>query len=466
MNPFTVAVLVEEVLIECEETIGMRRQAADRGAKKFLKLIGKSSQKSSKPNVTNILLKMTSSNFLSNAPLGAKLKIFTPVEAAEMAVSYIHLQLQLNPLRERWGQRRFKVTNLYKDEVILNDYQDAYRFEVLYSVVKSISNNLKYELRESSTGLDEDCQVYKLLPKVSRLEIMACEVSRLCEIEFLDAIQLERQSLNRLKNSRHESRTLMKMVAEDQGKARFGWLSDKLSQLNLDENAIIETMTQLEKQWEREENNRSQTFNLVVKEMKKPIQVKTQPKSGLTHLADINKDLLIQIKKLQADNLQLQAENRSIREDCKSEVMEQYRPLVTVQYAELMKMAAKFNIYQYNINKRLQSSIQKIREDAFGKLLTRGSPNRSRTSNRETLKISENGHWHVVQRMMLRLRLASTISSSEREIKKSQEAAENWKMKYFQLKNIADKMIEQFEHESSVQKVCSIHASLFNLFRM
>ena len=31
--------------------------------------------------------------------------------------------------------------------------------------------------------------------------------------------------------------------------------------------------------------------------------------------------------------------------------------------------------------------------------------------------------------------------------------AESWKMKYFQLKNIADKMIEQFEHESSVQKV-------------
>ena len=132
----SVAVLVEEVLIECEETIGMRRQAADRGAKKFLKLIGRNSrQAQTKPNVTMILSKMTSSNFLQNSPVGAKLKIFTPVEAAEFAVSYIHLTLQLVPLRERWGRRRFKVNSLYKDEIILNDYQDAYRLEVLYRQV-------------------------------------------------------------------------------------------------------------------------------------------------------------------------------------------------------------------------------------------------------------------------------------------------------------------------------------------
>ena len=229
----------------------------------------------------------------------------------------------------------------------------------LKSVVKSISINLKYELRQSSTGLDEDCQVYKLLPKVSRLEIMACEVSRLCEIEFLDAIQLERQSLNRLKNARNQSRTLIKSD-DDDNKARFGWLSDKLSGFNLDQNAIIETMTMLEKQWELEEKNRNQTFNLVVKEMKKPTQINTQPRTGLTHLADINKELLIQIKKLQAENNKLQAENRSIKEDCKSETIEHFRPLVTAQYAELMKMAAKFNIYQYDINKRLQEWFSKF----------------------------------------------------------------------------------------------------------
>ena len=91
-------------------------------------------------------------------------------------------------------------------------------------------------------------------------------------------------------------------------------------------------------------------------------------------------------------------------------------------------MAAKFNIYQYDINKRLQSTIQRIREDAFGKL-TKGTSNTSTTSSSSSTsrsrlnrdKINDiknnNGHWHVIQRMLLRLRLASTISSSEREIK-------------------------------------------------
>ena len=102
----------------------------------------------------------------------------------------------------------------------------------------------------------------------------------------------------------------------------------------------------------------------------------------------------------------------------------------------------------------MQSTIQRIREDAFSKL-SKGSSNTTATRNR--LPKDNNAHWHVVQRMLLRLRLATTISSSEREIKKSQTAAEGWKFRYFELKNIADKMIEQHEHESSVQKVCVLY---------
>ena len=85
----------------------MRRQAADRGAKRFLRLIGKKSAKPAEPpNIGKILSTMTSSDILANAPLSAKLKVFSPVEAAEFAVSYLHMTLQLIPLRERWGMRK------------------------------------------------------------------------------------------------------------------------------------------------------------------------------------------------------------------------------------------------------------------------------------------------------------------------------------------------------------------------
>ena len=93
----------------------MRRQAADRGAKRFLKLIGKKSAKPSEPpNIGKILSTMTSSDILANAPLSAKLKVFSPVEAAEFAVSYLHMTLQLIPLRERWGMRKVMVADIIK----------------------------------------------------------------------------------------------------------------------------------------------------------------------------------------------------------------------------------------------------------------------------------------------------------------------------------------------------------------
>ena len=98
--------------------LGMRRQAADRGAKRFLKLIGKKSAKPSEPpNIGKILSTMTSSDILANAPLSAKLKVFSPVEAAEFAVSYLHMTLQLIPLRERWGMRKVKLAHLILDLV-------------------------------------------------------------------------------------------------------------------------------------------------------------------------------------------------------------------------------------------------------------------------------------------------------------------------------------------------------------
>ena len=39
---------------------------------------------------------------------------------------------------------KLKVSDLYKDEFVQAEYQESYRLEVLYNVVKSISKNLGY----------------------------------------------------------------------------------------------------------------------------------------------------------------------------------------------------------------------------------------------------------------------------------------------------------------------------------
>ena len=70
------------------------------------------------------------------------------------------------------------------------------------------------------------------------------------------------------------------------------------------------------------------------------------------------------------------------------------RPIVTAQYTELMKMAAKFNIYQLNINKTLQRSIQKVREDAFSQISSKGMKiivKQNQDGNQH------NDHWHDIQ---------------------------------------------------------------------
>ena len=93
-------------------------------------------------------------------------------------------------LRARWGARRLKISTMgFKDAATLREYETLYRSEVLLPVVRAISKNQNIPMKRLRGVADEDCLIYKLLPKVSRLEIMACEVARLSELELYESIQ-------------------------------------------------------------------------------------------------------------------------------------------------------------------------------------------------------------------------------------------------------------------------------------
>ena len=139
-------------------------------------------------------------------------------------------------------------------------------------------------LVRSSTSCRTDLksfQVYKLLPKVSRIEIMSCEVSRLCEIEFLDAINNERQALARRKNQTNDQNRAQSGSSRvksgsnssiHSSNGRFSWLYDELMDRMGDKNDkefVNKIVTDLNQKWTCEEKHRQQSLNLIIKEMKK-----------------------------------------------------------------------------------------------------------------------------------------------------------------------------------------------------
>ena len=115
------------------------------------------------------------------------------------------------------------------------------------------------------------------MPKVSRIEIMSCEVSRLCEIEFLDAINNERQALVRRKNQTNvQSRGHSGSSGVRSGSngsisslGRFSWLYDELMDRMGDKETVNKIVEDLNQKWICEEKHRQQSMNLVIKEMKK-----------------------------------------------------------------------------------------------------------------------------------------------------------------------------------------------------
>ena len=110
---------------------------------------------------------------------------------------------------------------------------------------------------------------------------MSCEVSRLCEIEFLDAINNERQALARRKNQTNDQNRAQSGSSGVRSGSnssihssvgRFSWLYeeliDRMGEKN-DKEFVNKIVADLNQKWTCEEKHRQQSLNLIIKEMKK-----------------------------------------------------------------------------------------------------------------------------------------------------------------------------------------------------
>ena len=279
-----------------------------------------------------------------------KLEIFEPDEAVAFAVSFLQRYIQLLPLRQRWGERRLKVTNVYRDANTLREFETQYRSELLLPLVRSIAKNQQFPLKRITCGIDEDCQVYKMLPKVSRLEVMACEIARLGELEFYESIQAERHVINRVRTQKGDSRRIHKFPKF------WDWLTNYLTEKQIPTAAADEIRSKIDAEWKELENTHNATFNYAVKEMKQSIVQDCN--RALDHdkftLAELHRSQVVQIASLTAENNSLKEQMNKIREEEEHKAIAYYRPLVTAQYTALLKMAARLNVYQLNMHTQLQ----------------------------------------------------------------------------------------------------------------
>lgn len=330
----------------------------DRGVSKFLHLIGKRSLTAvrKQPRAVTVLKALEDGEGITaRLRVQDKLEIFEPDEAVIFAVSFLQRYIQLLPLRERWGERRLKIGNVCRDASILREYECLYRSEVLIPLVRSIAKNQQFHLKSITCEIDEDCQVYKMLPKVSRLEVMACEIARLGELEFYESIQAERQRVNRVRTKKAEQRMLETSTVKK--RPRFwDWLNNMLNEKGVTPTVADEICSTIDTEWTEQEQLHNSTFNFALKEMKQNIvsEVNLVPAHDKFNLAELHRAQTAKIASLTAENLRLTTQIGKVREEEEQKAIEYYRPLVTAQYTALIKMAARLNIYQLNMHTQLQ----------------------------------------------------------------------------------------------------------------
>jgi hypothetical protein len=133
-------------------------------------------------------------------------------------------------------------------------------------------------------------------------------------------------------------------------------LHEFLEQEKLSPTVSDKIVEKVEAEWNHYSKIQNSNFTFAIKEMKNSMvkDVSLVNDYDKFKLAELHKEQTVKIASLTAENLKLKESISRIREDEEARAIEHYRPLVTAQYAALLKMAARLNIYQLEIHSQLQ----------------------------------------------------------------------------------------------------------------
>lgn len=316
--------------------------------------------------------------------------------------------MRLIPLKARWGARKLKVTSIYQNPQVLQEFERVFRNEILLPLVRKLAETQNVTIRtpKAPVVLDDIGQVYKLLHRVSRLEIMVCEISKLMELEYQEAIQQQRAFLKQEKKSAQEGAKIKPVF--------WFWLDDLLQEHGVSKAGKETILRQIEREWGRVEKSFDADFQQGIKD------IRGADVDQITHFPEDNpkfkmlklhQDQANLIHKLQQENAALKAEMNDVREDERAKAKEHFRPLVTAQYQAMLQMAARLNLYQNSMHNQMMSLVQGVKENTF-----------SQIANNETKPITpapkSHAAWNVLKQMRLR-KSAATAEAKADEIEKS-----------------------------------------------
>ena len=319
--------------------------------------------------------------------------------------------MRLIPLKARWGARKLKVGSIYQNPQVLQEFERVFRNEILMPLVRKLGETQNVTIRapKAPVVIDDIAQIYKLLHRVSRLEIMVCEISKLMELEYQEAIQQQRAFLKQEKKSAQEGAKIKPVF--------WFWLDDLLQEHGLSKASKETILRQIEREWGRVEKQFDNDFQQGIKD------IRGSDVDEISYFPDDNpkfkmlklhQDQANTIHRLQQENASLKSELNDVREDERAKAKEHFRPLVTAQYQAMLQMAARLNFYQNSIHNQLMSLVQGVKENTF-----------SQIANNETRPIApapkSYAAWNVLKQVRLRKQAAASEAKAD-EIEKSSAA--------------------------------------------
>ena len=169
----------------------------------------------------------------------------------------------------------------------------------------------------------------------------------------MNILKFERHKLQKTRTKNAEA--VIKQGSRKPPKFR-SWVNEYLREKGLSSEIAHEFENRLEDDWRDHEKVLLAAIGNIAKDFKSANtkNLDLAPSCDQFRISEIHRGQVAQLSKLTAQNIKLKEQIAEIREEEYQKAIEHYRPLVTAQYAAMLKMSNKLNLYQHSMHLQLQ----------------------------------------------------------------------------------------------------------------
>uniref|UniRef100_UPI00254179EA coiled-coil domain-containing protein 162-like n=1 Tax=Euleptes europaea TaxID=460621 RepID=UPI00254179EA len=340
---------------------------------------------------------------VSGKPSGVRLELPDSVASCSLLKSYLLLWKQLEVSKTEWGRLKLKADDI-NTVPLYKQFSEVYNAEILYPAIRSVAIHLGIE--DEFEGFVTTSQCICPLKEVSEVELKTQQLKKLLESLEIHMIHDVQKKINKevtlvISEKAREERNLPTELWKHRSmQENFSVTRPEIvesfiqrlmedhqetdAEITIGKDHLRRCLTALGCDIMARERSNFETYSMfyenILQQQQQLLYQKEQEmhatedkdrnaELGLSQVAELSHEMIMEITALRAKFANLQREDFSLKEQIRKEVQEDYSTLIQNLFLMCLQLKGKLDEYRLSINRCMFEIISEVRRDGVDKMI-------------------------------------------------------------------------------------------------